>query len=81
MQGAFTSLKTSLLELGLDVAVTPTWEICDRDLTDIGKRLQDVNFVDIVGKPLSTNSNMVAMGAVLIEAISAGFWSNSLVVC
>ena len=81
IRGAFTALKTSLLELGLDVSASPTWEACDREYVELNSRLRSASFSDIIGKPLSTDQNMVAMGAVLIEAISAGFWSNSLLVC
>ncbi|KAL6715259.1 Chk1 protein kinase [Lecanora helva] len=81
MQGAFTALKTSLLELGLDVSTTPTWESCDTDYLDLSSRLQAASFTDIISKPLSSDRTVLAMGALLTEAISAGFWSNSLLFC
>ena len=81
IQGAFTALKTSLLELGLEVSATPTWEGCDKDYNDLSKRLRATSFSDLIGKPLSTERDVIAMGSVLIEAISAAFWSNSPLVC
>lgn len=81
MDGAFSCLKTSLLELGLDVGVEPTWNLCDQECLEIRRRLQATEFSHLAGKPLNTDSNMIAMGRVLIEATSAAFWSNTLLVC
>ena len=81
IQGAFSALKTSLLELGLDVSATPTWDSCNRDYIHLSKQLRTASFKDIISKPLSTDNKVVAMGSVLIEAVSAGFWSNSTMVC
>lgn len=81
MAGSFSSLKTSLLELGLDLADNPTWASCDKECHDLRKLVQGANFVDIVSKPLDADRNMVALGAVLIEATSAAFWSHSVLVC
>lgn len=78
--GASTALKTSLLELGLDIAATPTWESCDAELGKLKKLLQVTDFTDIISKPLSTDTNTIAIGSVLVDAISAGFWSNALLV-
>lgn len=81
MAGSFSSLKTSLLELGLDLADNPTWASCDKECHDLRKLVHETSFVDIVSKPLDADRNMVALGAVLIEATSAAFWSNSILVC
>ncbi len=81
MAGAFTALKTSLLELGLDIAATPTWELCDKEYRELRDRLQTANFIDLVSKPLNTDPDIIAMGAVLIEATSAAFWTDTLLVC
>ena len=81
MQGALAALKTSLLELGLDVSATPTWQSCDQEYDKLSKRLRAADFPAIVSKSLSNDHNTTALGSVLIEAISAGFWSNRLLVC
>lgn len=81
MAGSFSSLKTSLLELGLDLSDSPTWASCDKECHDLCKSIQEANFSDIVSKALDADCNMVALGAVLIEATSAAFWSNSILVC
>ena len=81
LHGAFTALKTSLLELGLDITATPTWKDCDRQFSTISKRLQEFDFATITDRPVCTKVNMIAVGKVAIEAVSAGFWSNALLVC
>ena len=81
MAGSFSSLKTSMLELGLDLADNPTWDSCDKECHDIRKMFQETNFLNIISKELDADRNLVALGAVLIEATSAAFWSNSILVC
>ena len=80
MAGAFTALKTSLLELGLDFGASTTWENCDKEYYELRQRITRGNVMDGIKKPLDTDPNVVAMGAVLIEGISAAFWSSTLVV-
>ena len=81
MAGSFSSLKTSLLELGLDLADDPSWDSCDQESHDLRKLIQEANYPDIISKALDADCNMVALGAVLMEATSAAFWSNSILVC
>ena len=81
MPASFSSLKASLLELGLELTDNPTWASCDKECHDLSKVVQEVDFVDVVSKALDADHNMVALGAVLMEATSAAFWSNSILVC
>ena len=81
MAGSFSSLKTSLLELGLDLSESPTWASCDKECHELREVIQGANFTDMVSKTLDADRNMVALGAVLMEAMSAAFWSNSVLVC
>ncbi|CAF9914274.1 MAG: hypothetical protein ALECFALPRED_009513 [Alectoria fallacina] len=78
MAGSFCALKTSLLELGLDLADNPTWASCDTECHELRRMVHEANFVDVISKTLDADRNMVALGAVLIEATSAAFWSNSI---
>ena len=80
MAGSFSSLKTSLLELGLDFSDSPTWASCDEECYDLRNLVLQADFADITNKALDTDSNTMALGAVLIEATSAAFWSNSILV-
>ena len=79
--GSFSSLKTSLLELGVDLSDSPTWASCDNDCQDLRNSVQEANFAEIGSKALDADVNMVGLGAVLMEATSAAFWSNSILVC
>lgn len=81
MAGAFTALRSSLLELGLNIAATTTWERCDEEYRRLRNRFQTAEVVGLIDKPLNTDPNIIAMGAVLIEATSAAFWTDSLLVC
>ena len=81
MMGSFSSLKTSLVELGLDLADNPTLESCNEEYHNLCEVMRKADFVSTVSKTLDTDRNMVALGAVLIEATSAAFWSNSILVC
>ena len=80
MAGAFMALKTSLLELGLDLPANPSWQICDDEYYRLRHRLTTASSTGIIGKTLDTDPNTIAMGAVLVEAVSAAFWSTTLVV-
>ena len=81
MVGSFTALRTSLLELGLDLPAEPTWEACDTKFDELRIRLRSTTFERIVSKPLDTDPKHIAVGPVMIEAISAAFWTDSLLVC
>ncbi|KAL9126028.1 MAG: hypothetical protein Q9217_004849 [Psora testacea] len=78
IKGAFAALKTSLLELGLDIAAEPTWELCDEEYYKVKERYQQLNSKDIKERPLCSDPIVSSIGAVVIEAISAAFWSDSL---
>ena len=75
------SLKTSLTELGLTFEKSISWEACDVEYQKLVQQLQEINEDDIAQKPLSQDPNIISMGAVLIEAMGAAFWSSPLLVC
>lgn len=74
---AFTALKTSLIELGLELEET-TWEACDADYKKIVDHLKTLDFMELLQRPVSTDPDLIAMGTVLIEAMSAAFWTDAL---
>ena len=67
-------------ELGLDFEKGTTWEVCDQEYENLHQELQTTDIGDIVQKQLSMDPDIVAMGAVLVEAMSAAFWSDALLV-
>ena len=78
MSGSFTALKTSLIELGLEFESESTWEQCDQDFHRLRQALDGEPFEKHSTKLLSTDPNDIAMGSVLVEAISSAFWTDPL---
>ena len=75
---AFAALKGSLNELGLEFTNKPTWEECDKHFAQIKAKMQTMDKTDILLRPLSEDRNILAMGPVLVEAVSSAFWSDPL---
>ena len=80
INAAMQSLKKPLRELGLDLAMEPTWEMCDVEYAKLKERLRRTNLKDLAHHPTSSDERVRSLGAVLLEAISAAFWSDSLLV-
>ena len=78
MSDSFASLKTSLTEMGLKFSANPTWDQCDEDAQKLLKILDEEDSDGVLEKPLSSDPNIIAIGSVLVEAISSAFWSDSL---
>ena len=81
LQGALNALRTSLVELGLDCPANPTWEQYDEEYRKIKVVFQEKGVDEVVTSPLSSNTLISAIGRVMSEAISAAFWSDTLLVC
>lgn len=75
---AFKALKTSLAELGLEFEMETSWEVCDRDYEKLRKVLLIMESDDLTARPPSEEPRIIALGTVLCEAISAGYWSDGL---
>lgn len=78
LSAAFQSLTTSLLELGLNFDEKPTWETCDKEYRVLQEQLEGADFIALVEKPFVQDPSITLIGAVLTEAISAAYWSDSL---
>ena len=74
------SLNMSLRELDLDFEAKPSWDICDKEYRNLRHRVQNTDFKKIIQKPLNEEPVFMSMGVVMIEALSAAFWSNGLLV-
>lgn len=81
IKGALNALKTSLAELGLDCPADPTWEQYDDEYHKLKALFQERGVKGIVTSPLSSKTVFSAVGRVMLEAISAAFWSDTLLVC
>ncbi|MCJ1382478.1 hypothetical protein MMC17_005591 [Xylographa soralifera] len=75
---AFDTLKMSLAELGLEFDKKTSWKQCDEDYLNLQTQLESMEIIELVEKPLSQDRRIIAMGTVLAEAISAGYWSDAL---
>lgn len=80
MEGAFSALKTSLLELGLALTDDSSWEHCDEEYTKLREHLQSASSTEILEHPLTSDPTLASLGAVLLEATSAAFWTDALLV-
>ena len=80
LTGALTALRTSLFELGLQFSTEPTWEVCDDEYCKLKEEFQRKGVREFIRRPLSSDPAVSSMGAVMLEAISAAFWSDSLLV-
>jgi signal transduction histidine kinase/CheY-like chemotaxis protein/tetratricopeptide (TPR) repeat protein len=76
---AFQALKECLVALGVEVDDDPTFPKCDAEFKRICQEIQAADTVALVRKPMvKEDSNLAAVGAVLVEATSAAFWSDTL---
>ncbi|KAJ4303573.1 Chk1 protein kinase [Kalmusia sp. IMI 367209] len=76
--GAFQALKDCLSLLGSPIPPT-TWEECDAEFQEVCALLQSVDKEQLLSRPSATDDRqLMTMGPVIVELLSAAFWSNSL---
>ncbi|PVH78381.1 hypothetical protein DL98DRAFT_462380 [Cadophora sp. DSE1049] len=79
--GAFLSLKQCLVALEIEVDPDPTFDKCDAEFKRLCEVLQASEATDIVWHPMAEDEGSLnAVGAVLLEACSAAFWSDTLMI-
>ena len=78
LTAAFNALKQSLVELGLDFERQTTWAACDVEYRQVSKQLEEMDTKTLLDMPVSKESRVAAMGIVMSEAVSAGYWSDPL---
>jgi signal transduction histidine kinase/tetratricopeptide (TPR) repeat protein len=76
--GAFEALKRCLVNLDVKVDHEPTFSTCDAEFKRLFQEIQTVDVDSLVKKATVEDSNLAAVGAVLVEATSAAFWSDTL---
>lgn len=76
--GAFEALKKCLVALDVEVDPNPTIVNCDSKFKRLCQEIQAKDTDALVQKPMVESSNLAAVGAVLVEATSAAFWSDTL---
>ena len=77
-EAAFHALRTSLSELGLDMDAEVSWESCDKDYHVLRAKLQTISYDHLPEQPREQSNNDDPTGIVLVEAISAAFWTDKL---
>ena len=73
-------LKTSLMELRIDCSMEPNVELLDIDFNNLQNLVNAAHAEHRLQKSLNPDPRVVSLGAVLIEAISAAFWSDAVLV-
>ncbi|KAJ5301122.1 cornichon [Penicillium atrosanguineum] len=76
--GAFHALSECLMALDIPVDDNPTFFKCDKELRRLCEAVSAVQTESIVETALPAHPALAAAGAVLLEATSAAFWSDTL---
>ncbi|CAD6503236.1 BgTH12-02903 [Blumeria graminis f. sp. triticale] len=74
---AFRALKACLSGLGIRVDET-SFEKCDEEFERLIVKIQSSETDALINKLSNKDSNLSAVGAVLVEAISAAYWTDQL---
>lgn len=69
-----------MLELGLKLNENLSWESCDEEYHSLQDQLMSSDLTALIQKPFAKDQNIILTGAVLTEAISAAYWSDTLLV-
>jgi signal transduction histidine kinase/CheY-like chemotaxis protein/tetratricopeptide (TPR) repeat protein len=77
-QSAFNALKQCLAALDIIVESNPTFEKCDAEFERLSLKIQSMDSEELINRAMAKNSNLAAVGAVLVETISAAFWTDTL---
>lgn len=77
-EAAFHALRTSLSELGLDIDANASWESCDKDYHVLRAKIQSMDHSSLPEQRREPSNNDDPTGVVLVEAISAAFWTDKL---
>ncbi len=74
---AFKALRAGLTQLGMETEPA-TWEFCDDTYKEICQQLQRIDREELIGREADDDRNLIAIGALLVEIVSAAFWSDAL---
>lgn len=76
--GAFQALKKCLVTLDITIDDDPTFSKCDKEFRRLCEAISAITTDDVVEKASVGHPILAAVGAVLVEATSAAFWSDTL---
>ncbi|KAH8596837.1 HHK1, histidine kinase-group X protein [Bisporella sp. PMI_857] len=75
---AFKALRRCLAALDVSVDDSPSFEKCDSEFERLSLKIQSLDKEALINRGVSKDSNLNAVGAVLVETISAALWSDTL---
>jgi signal transduction histidine kinase/predicted ATPase/CheY-like chemotaxis protein/serine/threonine protein kinase len=75
---AFRALKQCLSALDIHVEDAPTFAKCDAEFERLTLKIRSFDVEELTNKHMTKDSNLAAVGAVLVEIISAAFWTDTL---
>ena len=76
---ALSTLMKSLEELGVKLDAQPTWDDCDAAFRKLSSYLGSTDLHALFARPFSDDRTLVAIGAVMSEAIGLCVWGKPLV--
>lgn len=76
-RAAFLSMKQALADLGITIKDT-TWEECDEEFKELLPLLKVTDRDLFAARDAVMDRNLVTIGAVMVELLSAAFWSDGL---
>lgn len=79
VDAALDALMKSLEELGAKVETRPTWDDCDAAFMKLSSHLGTTDLDALFSRPFSEDRTLVAIGAVMSEAIGLCVWGKPLV--
>ncbi|KAH9908041.1 putative histidine kinase HHK1p [Xylariomycetidae sp. FL2044] len=77
-EAALITLKDSLRQLKVDFDAEPTFEKCDEAFLVITDRIQAMERLDVPSPIGVANTEQTTIGAILSDAISSAWWSDTL---
>ncbi|KAI0882444.1 putative histidine kinase HHK1p [Annulohypoxylon maeteangense] len=77
-EAALAILKESLSQLKVEVDTQPTLEKCDALFMELAAKIKSMDRAEILNPLGVMDTHQVTIGAILIDAISAAWWSDNL---
>lgn len=77
-ESSLSILKGSLRQLKVDIDPQPTFEKCDAAYTEVAAKIKSMDRAEILNPLGVIDAHQITVGAILNDAISAAWWSDTL---
>ncbi|OTB04328.1 hypothetical protein M426DRAFT_58889 [Hypoxylon sp. CI-4A] len=77
-EAALAILKESLNQLKVELDVQPTFEKCDAVFMELATKIKSMDRAEILNPLELVDPHQLTVGAILVDAISASWWSDAL---